>query len=138
MVNHIDDRPLVAPIGEDGNPVLQVDRLEAVTKHALSSDNWYQGSWIKVQQGQETACGTSYCIAGFAAVEFAGLTPTAVDSDGETGFVQDHNGETRNVSIVASDYLGLNRAEAATLFAPYNSAEDVEILTEEIKNGTYR
>lgn len=137
MVNHIDDRPLEAPLGDDGNPVLQVDRLDAVVKHALNSENWDQSSWMRVQQGAETSCGTTYCIAGFAAVEFAGLKPVLEDRG---PFVDRVNvdGNERLIQSAARDYLGLTWREANHLFASGNDVDDVVGFAARIKNGDYR
>lgn len=138
MVNHIDDRPLFAPIGEDGEPILQVDRLDAVVKHALTSENWNQHAWMHVERSGDTACGTSYCIAGFAAVEFAGLEPVFINSfPSWVNSVRVGGGE-RFISSAARDYLGLTNSESNDLFDGDNTADDVTTIVEKIKNGEYR
>lgn len=138
MVNHIDDRPLFAPIGEDGYPVLQEDRLDAVVKHALTSDNWNQRAWMELHQGGDTSCGTSYCIAGFAAVEFAGLEPVPYNDNCVTIDYVDVDGHERFIGEVAQKYFGLNFEERSELFHSANTADDVTTIVEKIKNGKYR
>lgn len=131
-----DNRPLRAPVGDDGAPVLQVERLDAVVNHALSSENWNQGAWMKLDR-EATSCGTSYCIAGFAAVEFAGAEPrirpwsTYVD---EVIF----DGEESDIEDAARSYLGLTWDESEQLFDAKNTAEDVREVVEAIKEGYYR
>jgi hypothetical protein len=137
MVEYFDDRPLVAPEGPDGDPVLQVDRLDAVVKHALNSENWNQRSWMELHQGGDTACGTSYCIAGFAAVEFAGLEPIIEENSIYVDFVRIGDRE-RSISGAAREYLGLTWNETERLFASDNNADDVTRIVEEIKNGAHR
>lgn len=138
MVEYSDDRPLVAPLGPNGFPVLQVDRLDAVVKHALNSENWDQRSWMTMHS-KSTACGTTYCLAGFAAVEFAGLEPV-LDAYAEP-FIDDvyvEDGDMKSISAVARDYLGLTSDESIDLFDSSNEYADVIEITKKIKSGEYR
>lgn len=138
MSNHIDDRPLEAPIGEDGEPVLQVDRLDAVVKHALTSDNWDQTAWMRRKVEGKTSCGTTYCIAGFAAVEFAGLEPVQYLINEPWIDTVNVDGSEKSIGVAAMQYLGLNPAERDNLFHSKNTADDVERIVEKIKEGYYR
>ena len=124
------------PVTRPKYPELDREMLVKVVDHALSAENWRQTVWF--MNNAETACGTAMCIAGFAAIEFAGWKPiydrgmkSAVWCENETGY-------SHPIFAVARDFLGLTKDEADDLFYSGHRADEVRRITEAILGGEYR
>lgn len=116
-------------------PELNRELLVKVVDHALSAENWNQRAWYQAQD-YRTLCGTSMCVAGFAAIEFAGWKPVMENSVAADYCTKD--GYQKPIAQVAREELGLTRDEAGDLFHSRNNAEDIRQITQDILDGVYR
>lgn len=105
--------------------------LDHITAH---SSEWNQQTWASV-----TACGTSFCFAGHAAI-ISGSAPPASSSFTTTWRVDWRTGETLAPGVRGTPYtsvsvgeyarvvLGLDTYEAGQLFAGDNNLARLEML----------
>jgi hypothetical protein len=81
---------------------------------------WDQREWVTY-----TACGTAYCIAGFAVTA----------EYGQVGYNRGYaviDGASLDFGLLGTETLGLTDVEAADLFDGCNSIEDVRRVAEQI------
>lgn len=121
-------------------PIPNMDKLDGIIDHIEAHpEQWDQGSWAV-----ETACGTAYCVAGFACEQSEALV---VDVRQEVVYaplghpVAKDYGESRHrpgyVSVLwprAGAYeLGLTDDEAHSLFNGGNDLTDIKVAAEKIR-----
>lgn len=80
----------------------------------------------------ETDCGTAGCFAGWALMlsGYTKATPTPLAG------VISPNGDWLGAWQSAEDLLGLTPAEAGALFSPANSRKALELMVEDLVNGS--
>src|SRR5437879_3216792 len=83
--------------------------------------------WNQAYYAVRNTCGTSHCVAGWAAV-LTGLTPFD-DSETQWGFVE--RAEVL-IPLHAAEVLELNTHERTRLFASHNSRDTLTRLRNEI------
>ena len=116
-------------------------------QNALADDHenrqWDQATWatldrnvlkaaMAAQNRHDPMCGTSMCLAGFVAyiTGWKFHFPLDLNYEGADRAVKD--GIARDIPMIAIDELGITREQADTLFAPSNSAEDIQYYAEQI------
>lgn len=88
---------------------------------------WRQLFWsTKLRTGDDTACGTACCVAGYV----AHLSPEVKKV--ETAWVTLHTGQTLLIEEFATTELGLTEDQAERLFRATNSAATVTKIASEI------
>ena len=123
------------------DPVRDDEALFRVFDYARNHpDNWNQEIWR-----QETACGTTYCIAGFQTYVMNQKTPLTFRdihhgpafTNVPTRTVRDDNGNLVDVQEYARRSLGLNAEEADALFFCFDH-DKIEGVVKDITNDKYR
>ena len=95
-----------------------------VTEEAAAKGLWDQTYWLHA-----TECGTVGCLAG----NYALATGCRMyDMDIDVKYVFDVNDNFMSVSEYAQTNLGLSEDEAAWLFAPANSLDDLRFIVGEL------
>jgi hypothetical protein len=124
------------PVKRPELPELNRELLIKVVDHALSAENWEQSVWFT--NTAATMCGTAMCVAGFAAIEFAGWKPVIPHPNASSSYLVNKAEEVQSIREVAQDFLGLTVDEANDLFHSINNERDVRRITEAILSGEYR
>lgn len=115
---------------EPENSYETIKRLRKSVKYATHAENWNQGAWAK--KDTSTACGTSFCLAGFIATKFVGGDLVFNDLfDSMTSLVS-INGEHRLIEDVAREWLGVSQDDASALFNSDNDADELNRIKDEI------
>lgn len=118
--------------------MINVDRLRAELEFVTANpDRWRQGVWLDTSEveasdaepGRDWTCGTTACLAGWAALHH-GYVPHVVrydDGDVEVAddFVSDPDGKVRYVRDAACEVLSLPVRAARYLFDAANSLRDL-------------
>lgn len=130
-------------IRHDVSNRVDIPLLRKVVDHAISSDNWFQSTWVldlndmtRAFEGlperiRTSACNTAMCVAGFTAIEFGGWRTFGSEID----VVHPETGHVERVFKVAQYMLGLSEHEAYVLFNSHNQAHHLTRIVEEIVAG---
>lgn len=112
---------------------VNVDRLRDVLEHVTTCPHtWDQNVWlvppedaaVEAQPGTDWTCGTTACLAGWAALRH-GYRPSRNDDHVVRLDDPDDWGYARFVSDVARELLGLTREQGDLLFAGANALRDL-------------
>lgn len=90
---------------------------EVLAKIAEDADHWNQFHWV-------SACGTSFCFAGWTLV-LSGYTPVAVNDEYFSSRMVAPDGQHVNVGDEAERLLGLNEYDGEDLFSATNTYGDL-------------
>lgn len=105
--------------------------VDWATAEACKGENslWDQSEWVT-----DTACGTSYCIAGYAVSLFPErFTLVAPHDRYEHYTVQTKTGKRIAFSEAATELLGITLVQAVSLFWASNSLQEVIDIAAKIK-----
>ena len=100
--------------------------VDWATAEACKGENslWDQSQWVT-----DTACGTSYCIAGYVVSLFPErFTLVAPHDRWEHYIVQTKTGKRIAFSDAAAELLGITPAQAAFLFWASNSLQNEIVI----------
>lgn len=112
----------------------------AEAQSVLAESKWFQGSWFRQevklakQDLTDPMCGTSMCLAGYAA-HLDGWMPVLEST--EDGIYQQANqahkdGVFQNYEAIGAELLDLTYGEGERLFAGYNTVVEIREIAEAI------
>lgn len=109
------------------NATLAYRVLDHIDAHP---ESWNQLDWITRPDGAD--CGTAACFAGWTALLSGDQPRWARDWSVRTDYVLDPDGERRDISVRASELLGINDEQADDLFCAVNTRPRLGTLVAEI------
>jgi len=113
-----------------------VEWVEDQESLGMDDSHWYQGSWwsrkTRPVENADPYCGSGMCVAGVVA-HWAGWVPVFREDypDVWIADVVTKKGQTRHISALAREELGLNQGQADRLFDGGNGVTRIRNLVEE-------